>query len=278
MPKESLVILIILAIIFFAIPGIIIGITVPISVYKNRRIDFVKEHSVALKAIKKLNSQYKFYVVSPITLSHRYDNKDFFEDVTPTDYLVYDIAESVEKYKTEIKKAEYNDQQFKKYADKIRAYHYGEFDVDSSRYKKEKLVKIEKSIIKPIIKCPATTFWTSVKLTRTDLKGQWFESKRGSFTMQEVKSLITAVSQKRGTYYLNQAVWKSIEKVERSLVSNKLRFAIFNRDGNRCCKCGSRDNLEIDHIIPISKGGKSVPNNLQTLCHDCNYQKGNSLY
>lgn len=55
-----------------------------------------------------------------------------------------------------------------------------------------------------------------------------------------------------------------------------MRFAIYNRDGYRCCKCGRKtDDLEIDHIMPISKGGKTHPDNLQTLCKRCNMEKFN---
>jgi len=49
-----------------------------------------------------------------------------------------------------------------------------------------------------------------------------------------------------------------------------------NRDGFQCVKCGASGkdaNLEVDHIIPISKGGKSTMDNLETLCFKCNRGK-----
>lgn len=88
---------------------------------------------------------------------------------------------------------------------------------------------------------------------------------------------IFRINQKRGNFYVDEEIWHSICRVERGKVTNKLRFYIYERDGYRCRKCGSENNLEIDHIIPISKGGKSTPNNLQTLCHKCNYEKGSAI-
>lgn len=74
-------------------------------------------------------------------------------------------------------------------------------------------------------------------------------------------------------------MWNSIERVERAKVSNGLRQEIFERDCYTCVNCGSteKESLEIDHIMPISKGGKTEPDNLQTLCHDCNFRKGNDI-
>ncbi|MBO4856796.1 MAG: HNH endonuclease [Bacilli bacterium] len=43
-----------------------------------------------------------------------------------------------------------------------------------------------------------------------------------------------------------------------------------------CGKSDLLENLEIDHIIPIARGGKTTPDNLQVLCHDCNKKKGHS--
>ena len=55
------------------------------------------------------------------------------------------------------------------------------------------------------------------------------------------------------------------------------RYDILKRDNFECKLCGRKAEdgieLEVDHIIPVSKGGKTVGNNLQTLCYDCNRGK-----
>lgn len=61
----------------------------------------------------------------------------------------------------------------------------------------------------------------------------------------------------------------------------KLKFLVMKRDNFKCCMCGRSPattiglELHIDHIVPWSKGGETVLNNLQTLCSDCNLGKGN---
>ena len=64
---------------------------------------------------------------------------------------------------------------------------------------------------------------------------------------------------------------------ERSKMTNSLRYDIMKRDGFRCVLCGasaaSGATLHVDHIIPVSKGGKTVKSNLRTLCDRCNTGK-----
>ncbi len=60
-------------------------------------------------------------------------------------------------------------------------------------------------------------------------------------------------------------------------LSNTIRDRIFARDLAICNYCKSRENLEIDHIIPISKGGNSNDENLQVLCKNCNTLKSNNI-
>lgn len=55
----------------------------------------------------------------------------------------------------------------------------------------------------------------------------------------------------------------------------RLRVAIFERDGYRCVYCGAEDKrLDCDHVMPRSKGGKSLMENLATACYSCNRSKG----
>lgn len=46
------------------------------------------------------------------------------------------------------------------------------------------------------------------------------------------------------------------------------------RDKYTCQYCGSPDNLTLDHVMPVSRGGKSVWENVVTACYPCNSKKG----
>lgn len=65
---------------------------------------------------------------------------------------------------------------------------------------------------------------------------------------------------------------------ERKTMSKKLRFEVFKRDAFTCQYCGKKAPdvvLEVDHIKPVSKGGKNELLNLVTACFECNRGKRN---
>jgi hypothetical protein len=70
---------------------------------------------------------------------------------------------------------------------------------------------------------------------------------------------------------------------ERRLLTTRLRWKILQRDDFRCVLCGADAaadrsvRLDIDHIFSIARGGKTVPENLRTLCSRCNNGKGDLL-
>jgi len=77
--------------------------------------------------------------------------------------------------------------------------------------------------------------------------------------------------------------WTKSAAGQRALMTSTLRGQIKARDNYTCLQCGVSLTvephllLEVDHIVPVSKGGLSTPENLQTLCWRCNRSKGAKL-
>ena len=71
---------------------------------------------------------------------------------------------------------------------------------------------------------------------------------------------------------------------QRALMTSRLREHIKQRDHYTCRYCGASLAeephllLEIDHIVPVSKGGMTTEDNLQTLCWKCNRSKSNKVF
>lgn len=65
---------------------------------------------------------------------------------------------------------------------------------------------------------------------------------------------------------------KRLRHAQRSKARRR-REKVFFRDKYECRRCGAQSNLTIEHIIPLSQGGTSAMDNLQTLCFRCNMRK-----
>lgn len=64
------------------------------------------------------------------------------------------------------------------------------------------------------------------------------------------------------------------KRVHRDVIPDKAKIYVWQRDQGRCVRCGTNENLEYDHIIPLSMGGSNTARNLQLLCAMCNRSKG----
>lgn len=102
-------------------------------------------------------------------------------------------------------------------------------------------------------------------------------SQRTTFTLNTptIDALVETLSQK--------IRWKKSAAGQRALMTTKLRNLIKTRDRHTCryCKVSLAAEphllLEVDHILPVSKGGMSTEDNLQTLCWRCNRTKSNKM-
>lgn len=67
---------------------------------------------------------------------------------------------------------------------------------------------------------------------------------------------------------------------KRESISVQRRWSILQRDSFTCAFCGAQpgnDRLNVDHIIPVARGGSDHDNNLVALCDRCNNGKGDRI-
>ena len=243
-------------------------------------LDFVTLHSTALRDLYILNGRYQFYTLVSQNQSKTYDNQKFYDSISCQDYLIYHLQfpKSRDAINKEIQKAIINKHKYEAYCKEVsKIESFGSFSEPVGKLKMEQLIALEKAEFEKTKCHPAMTFSVTVVLRYSNMSGQVFRTKSQAFTSEEIQSLIKRLDNRTGLFYNDREIWNSICRVERGKVSNRMRFSIFERDGYRCRYCGrsgTSETLEIDHIRPIAKGGKSTYDNLQTLCRQCNLNKG----
>ena len=259
-----LVIPIVLITVFAVIYGVII-------LLRKRYDKFVQKNSEPIHKLMALNEEYQFHSVQPMYFEHTYDNLSFYESVSEEDHL------NRSSILGNARKADENKRLYATYISKVNELREFRLSENVNALFANYVAKREKERFEFFVKKPCTKFYITVELFLTQINGRYLDNKQDKFTVDDITDMISSIQNKDGEFYRDPRVWDSICRVERAKVSNKMRFSIYQRDGNRCCKCGSPYDLEIDHIYPISKGGKSVYENLQTLCHRCNVQKSNTI-
>jgi hypothetical protein len=80
--------------------------------------------------------------------------------------------------------------------------------------------------------------------------------------------------------FRNVVILENMERLQgtqRAPIPESVKLFVWQRDKSQCVKCGSREQLEFDHIIPIAMGGSSTERNVQLLCEACNRSKGAAI-
>ena len=126
------------------------------------------------------------------------------------------------------------------------------------------------------IENPEDLLWTILHLSSKNWPGM---------TSKRIGSLVLIVARIKGWETYSQLPHRNEAPapqrhvlIERAKMTPELRYSVIRRDGYRCRACGASvatgAMLHVDHIRPVSRGGRTEMPNLKTLCTVCNAGKG----
>jgi HNH endonuclease len=108
-------------------------------------------------------------------------------------------------------------------------------------------------------------YWEDQRLSRDQVKALLdMRLERDAARVQQAEEYAALGSQSR-------------VRANRQQIPDDIKRYVFRRDKGRCVRCGSRNELQYDHIIPIALNGSSTAENLQILCGPCNRRKGGRI-
>jgi hypothetical protein len=102
------------------------------------------------------------------------------------------------------------------------------------------------------------------------LLGRWLLAQAGQALQKQRRPAAAAPAALAAQFALPAAAPTPV----RRSISERTRHEVWRRDQGRCVDCESRENLEFDHIIPVSRGGSNTTRNIELRCQVCNARKG----
>jgi 5-methylcytosine-specific restriction endonuclease McrA len=256
-------------------------VAVAILVISTRR-RMVTENSAALAALHSLNHNYQEQLKYPGPIVYnwedrvnskakldRYDLHKFFLSrlAVLEDQILSQIAVRMKDLSV--------------YAEYRAAYEQlGPRQLGRSRHEKISnvaFVRIEQKLFtKRMLSAPVCIAQVRCFVRYTSPKGQNSYSRGLEWNFDGLRSGLAEMKQIQET----QSKATFLRQQERNRMSASLRYRVLSRDDSRCTRCGATPqthgvSLHVDHIVPVSMGGKTELANLQTLCAPCNLGKSN---
>lgn len=248
---------------------------------EKRRRDYVLTHSVLMPKLDVINDQYEPLFSWDIEGSYCFvralNSKKQFDYFGYSNYLKACLSESPTYWMHVLKELESNRALFERYSDDctyILNLSIVPNDLPKALFQSGlDYLDLEKTVFREQLLTPVVGISFEVDWSYVSPQGRKSYRDCRSFTPGEVRHMLAKREEEE------QA--RDSAGYQRSLVTPGLRFDVMRRDGFKCCLCGRSASdgvkLEVDHIIPVSRGGKSVMSNLQTLCRDCNRGKSNKM-
>jgi len=220
----------------------------------------------------KINSEYSYHDSHP--------NKRKFDRDNPLKFAERHVYSNIDYYLGILDDISLNKIMFQDYLTKYIELNIlkGSTNLNESKIKEKNFIKIENRLYKRLkLLPPVTNFSILYKITYTSPKGKNHYADSRRLESSEIEKIANRV--KKDIKYKKTRQYTI--QLERSKLTSSLRYDIMKRDNFKCQICGSTQadgvKLHVDHIYPVSKGGKTEYSNLRTLCDRCNLGKSNKI-
>lgn len=258
-------------ILLFVITLFIIGYSIIISnikKYSKLFIELTKVNDKYNPLFHKVQKKYHTYFRCNSLQKFRNNNNE----MSILNYLCGYMRENEAQWQDLYDKTNSNKDNLKKYIDEYEVnknFHAGKSYTEVKRktfLTEEQYKKYEEKVCKKNLLKPITNIDIITHISYSSPKGRNHYSAKWN---TDIDRVFFRIKERKRTE-------QSIE-YQRTLMTNSKRYDILKRDNFKCQICGRTQDdgakLEVDHKIPVSKGGKTVDSNLQTLCYECNQGK-----
>jgi hypothetical protein len=246
------------------------------------RITFlVKKHSKRIEQLIAINQKYEFkddINLNPLIVEHFTSRKQLYD--ANFDEVISSVIDRNQDYYLNLLNAlDYNNELYLDYFSKVKNLKSSFYQNDGKRLfaSLNAIILKETKYFNKIMLKPALDIRLTLALKYMSKKGRKIYWRRNTYHYFEIKSFYQEVIANN----LLKETRAYQMKVERNKLKASLRYEILMRDKKTCQICGanSKDGaiLHVDHILPVAKGGKTVAENLRTLCERCNLGKKDKL-
>ena len=239
----------------------------------NKENEVVSKTSKKIQKITKLNESYQIKDIKrkKRNIIEREYSRKSFDRVTGKSIIKYHLDNNINGIRTDLENAIFNITLLEKYNKDVEKVLQSE-STNNSKYSSKKFKMVEERVLRSIIYKKENFMITlKIEVYYRSNGGNVYDNKKRKYLFNDLVFVYNEWN--RGNKFeetINQ---------ERKIMNDYIRYNVLKRDNFSCQICGitAKDGakLQVDHIIPVSKGGKTVMSNLQTLCERCNIGKSN---
>lgn len=259
-----------------------LAVAIPVALAIRQR-KVVADNSIALGELQRLNAEYALELRHHAPIRHRFmdavNSKAKFDRYDLSKFFLARLASMEGEIQHQVDERLADVATFSAYATKYERLAEGRLgQSNSDGLSSKEFERIERKLFnRRKLREPKVVAEVRCEVTYTSPQGQNSYRKWLDFNFAQLRQGLEEMRRMREL----RSTTQFLRQQERNRMTAGMRAQILKRDEYRCRMCGASPDhgatLHVDHIFPVSRGGTTTPENLQTLCQDCNLGKGNVL-